>query len=117
MLDPESRAARVREAGRSAGVGVLLVDLVLGRAAHPDPARTLAAAIQDCRAEAAHDGRSLVVVGSVVGTEGDPQGFRKQVAAMEAAGALVLPSNAEAARFAALVLNPSLRPKLLGDSR
>lgn len=116
MLDPEGRAARVREAGRSAEVGVLLVDLVLGRAAHEDPARALAAAIREAREAAARDGRALAVVASVVGTERDPQGFRGQTAALEAAGAVVLPSNAQAARLAALALRPDLEPALLGGA-
>jgi FdrA protein len=114
MLDPEGRAGRVRSAGRSAEVGVILVDLVLGRAAPEDPARALAAAILDARGAASQDGRSLVVVASVVGTERDPQGLRRQVATLEAAGALVLPSNAQAARFAALALRPDLESVLLG---
>ncbi|MBI4610146.1 MAG: acyl-CoA synthetase FdrA [Candidatus Rokubacteria bacterium] len=117
MLDPEGRAARVREAGRSAGVGVVLVDLVLGRGVHADPARPLAAAIEDARRAAAADGRSLLVVASVVGTERDPQGLGAQVGALEAAGAEMVPSNAQAARFAALALNPSLEAELLGDAR
>jgi hypothetical protein len=114
MLDPEGRAARVRDAGGRADIGVILVDLVLGRAAHEDPASPLAAAIQDARTEAAEDGRSLVVVASVVGTERDPQGLRRQVGALEAASAEVLPSNAQAARFAALALRPDLEVVLLG---
>jgi FdrA protein len=114
MLDPEARAARVREAGGDPALGVLLVDLVLGRAAHPNPAGPLAAAIRDARAAAARAGRGLTVVGSAVGTEGDPQGLRGQVAALEAAGCIVLPSNAQAARFATLCLRPDLAPSLLG---
>lgn len=115
MLDPEERAARVRRAGHAAEVGVLLLDLVLGRAAHPDPAGPLAAAIRDAREAAAADGRSLAVVASVVGTEADPQGLAGQAAALEAAGADVLPSNAQAARLAALLLRPDLLPLLLGE--
>ncbi|HEV8311252.1 MAG TPA: hypothetical protein VGW35_26620, partial [Methylomirabilota bacterium] len=114
MLDPEARAARVREAGCDAALGVLLVDLVLGRAAHPDPASPLAVAIRDARAAAAADARELTVVASAVGTDGDPQGLAGQVAALEAAGAEVLPSNAQAARFAALLLKPELASSLIG---
>jgi FdrA protein len=117
MLDPSGRDARVRDAGRDPNVGLLLLDLVLGRAAHPDPARSLAAAIRDARASAAQHGRSLLVVASVVGTERDPQGLRGQVAALEAAGVELFPSNAQAARFAALVLKPNLEPQLLGHTR
>jgi FdrA protein len=108
MLDPEARAARVRQAGESADVGVLLVDLVLGRAVHPDPATPLAAAVDAARRTAAAGGRELSVVASVVGTDGDPQDLRRQTATLEAAGVQVLPSNAQAARFAALLIRPDL---------
>jgi FdrA protein len=114
MIDPEARAARVREAGASGDVGVLLLDLVLGRAVHPDPATPLAAAIGDARRTAASAGRTLVAVASVVGTDGDPQDLGRQVATLEAAGVEVLPSNAQAARFAALLTRPELGPTLLG---
>jgi FdrA protein len=113
MLDPDARAARVREAGRDPALGVLLLDLVLGRAAHPDPAAPLATAVRDARAAATAAGRALIVVASVVGTEADPQGLRGQVAALEDAGCVVLPSNAQAARFAALCLRPDRAPVLL----
>lgn len=116
MLDPEARVARVREAGRDSAVGVLLLDLVLGRAAHPDPAAPLAAAIRDARTAAEAAGRSLAVVASIVGTKDDPQDVDRQVAALEGAGVDVLPSNAQAARFAALLLRPDLAPSLLGHS-
>jgi FdrA protein len=112
MLDPEFRAACVREAGRSAEVGVVLVDLVLGRGAHGNPAQALADAVHDARQMADTDGRALVVVGSVVGTAGDPQGLVRQAAMLEAAGVELLPSNAQAARFAALVLDPPLLARL-----
>jgi FdrA protein len=74
-------------------------------------------AIRDARARAERDRRALVVVASVVGTAQDPQGLASQIAALEAAGVVVLPSNAEAARFAALALVPDLAARLLGDAR
>jgi FdrA protein len=117
MLDPTLRDTKVREAGGSPEVGVLLLDLVLGRAAHLDPARSLSAAIRDARAAAERDGRTLAVVASVVGTASDPQGLSGQISMLEAAGVTVLPSNAEAARFAALVLRPDHAPALLGEAR
>jgi len=115
MIDPGARAARVREAGRDREVGVLLLDLVLGRAAHPDPAGPLAAAVAEARRAAHADGRSLVAVASVVGTAADPQGLDGQVKTLLAAGIEVLPTNAEAARFAAAVARPDLAPRILGD--
>ena len=57
------------------------------------------------------------MVASVVGTEADPQDLRAQTAALEAAGVEVLPSNAQACRFAALLLRPDLAHRLLPGAR
>jgi hypothetical protein len=113
MIDPSERDARIRAAGAAPALGALLVDLVLGRAAHPDPAHSLAAAVREARTVAARAGRSLAVVASVVGTEADPQGLRAQTATLERAGVQILPSNAQASRFAALLLRPELANRLL----
>jgi FdrA protein len=81
---------------------VLLLDVVLGHGAHPDPATELAPARADAvRTAAAADGRSLAVVVSLCGSEGDPQGLARQGEALAAAGAVVHRSNADAARAAA----------------
>jgi FdrA protein len=96
---------------------MILLDLVLGRAAHPDPARSLASAIRDARACAERDGRSLTAIASVVGTESDSQGLTGQVARLDAAGVVVLPSSAQAARAAGLALRPELAATMLGGGR
>lgn len=74
--------------------GVLLLDVVLGHGAHPDPAADLAPAVSDARE---HD---TAVVISLCGTADDPQGLRQQAAALSTAGADVFLSNAHAARHA-----------------
>ena len=114
MLDPDARAAQVREAARDRDVGVVLLDVVLGRGTHPNPAGVVARAVRDARETAARAGRGLLAVASVVGTDADPQGRRHQVEELRAAGVEVLPSNAQAARFVALALRPELAPALLG---
>jgi len=115
MIDPSVRDVRIRDAGRGDEVAVLLLDLVLGRAAHPDPAASLSIATEGACTRARRSGRAMIAVASVVGTDADPQGLRAQTAALEAAGVIVLPSNAQAARFAALALKPSLATSLLGS--
>src|SRR5262249_41883754 len=60
-------------------------------------------------------GRVLTVVASVVGTPGDPQGLEGQTRALAEAGAVVLPSNAEAARLAALLVRPDLAARLFSE--
>ena len=87
---------------------VLLLDIVLGHGAHPDPAAELAPAIAAARAEAA-EGAGLDVVVALIGTDGDPQGLLRQAAALHQAGAHVHLSNADAARAAvALVVQATM---------
>ena len=115
MIDPRKRSELILSAGTSPEVGVLLFDLVLGKASHPDPAEPLATAVKDARATAAADGRRLLAVASVVGTAEDPQGLAGQIGQLEAAGVEVFPSNAEAVRFAALAVDPKLSARLLEE--
>jgi FdrA protein len=77
--------------------GVLLLDVVLGHGAHPDPAARLAPALA-----ALPDTVARVV--SLCGTDADPQGLRRQADALVSAGASVHRSNAAAARKAVALL-------------
>jgi FdrA protein len=116
MIDPQTRTDMILKAGQEKA-GVLLVDLVLGRGSHPNPAAPLAAAIRQASDAAVAAGRRLIAVGSVVGTVGDPQDLVGQVAQLEEAGIELLPSNAEAARFAALLVKRELAETVLEVSR
>jgi FdrA protein len=93
MIDPSLRLEKLRDAAADDDVAVLLLDVVLGYGAHPDPAADLAPALRERR-----DGQHAIV--SLCGTAGDPQGLDEQRAALEAAGAVVTRSNAHAARLA-----------------
>jgi FdrA protein len=93
MIDPSLRLDWVREQT----AGVLLLDVVLGHGAHPDPAGQLApvlAALPD----------SVAKVISLCGTDADPQGLQRQALALVGAGASVHRSNAHAARKAVELL-------------
>jgi FdrA protein len=98
MIDPALRNGAVRAAGSDAGIGVILVDVVLGWGAHPDPAGELARAVAGARAAAG--GRALHVVAHVIGTEDDPQRLEEQEAQLRAAGVLVGATNRIAAELA-----------------
>ena len=89
MLDPELRLRRLRQEAADPQTGVLLLDVVLGFGADPDPAAALAPAIAAVRAEAASAGRELVVVIALVGTDEDPQDRAAQEERLRAAGARV----------------------------
>lgn len=101
MIDPRLRSEQIVAAAREPGVGVILLDVVLGYGSHPDPAGALVPAIREARAAARADGRGLVVVASVCGTERDPQGLGAQEATLRDAGVLLAGSNARAAALAA----------------
>lgn len=100
MIDPSLRLARLAEEATDPSCGVLLLDVVLGHAAHPDPAAELAPALRAARQRAGDDGRDLAVVITLIGTAADPQGLAQQAGALRAAGASVHRSNAAAARKA-----------------
>ena len=103
MLDPTSRIEAIERCAKEPDVAVLVLDVVLGHGAAADPAGDVAPALEAARAEARAHGRALAVVLSVVGTPSDPQGLGGQIARLEAAGAWVLPSNAQAVRAAACI--------------
>ena len=95
MIDPSLRLERLAEVAADPATGVILLDVVLGHGAEPDPAASLAPAISGLRPP---------VVVTVVGTAHDPQGLDRQVDALVAAGAEVHLSNAGATRRALALL-------------
>jgi FdrA protein len=104
MLDHDLRIRRMLQEAADPTVAVVMLDVVLGYGAHPDPAGELGPAIRQMKATAAQRGHELIVVGAVTGTEADPQGLSRQTTALEASGMLVLSSNAAAARLAGLIV-------------
>jgi FdrA protein len=70
---------------------VLLLDVVLGHGADPDPSASLVPALRAA---------GLPAVVALIGTEGDPQGWTRQADALAEAGAAVFASNAAATRHA-----------------
>jgi FdrA protein len=100
MIEPELRNAPLRRALREKGVGVILLDVVIGYGAHADPAGLIADVVRKSKKP---------VIASVTGTEGDPQVYSLQVKKLRAAGVIVAASNAAAARIAALAVSRGAR--------
>jgi len=101
MIDQRLRNERILAAAEDAATAVILLDVVLGYGAHPDPAGALVPAIEGAIKAAARGRRGLAFVASVCGTPADPQGLERQETRLGAAGVLLAPSNAQAARLAA----------------
>ena len=104
MIDNDLRVRRLMQEARDPDTAVIMLDVVLGYGAHPDPASELGPAVRQARKIAEEAGRELIVIASVTGTEEDPQGLSRQVDALADAGAIVCDSNAAAARLAAKIV-------------
>jgi succinyl-CoA synthetase alpha subunit len=104
MIDNDLRIRRLLQEARDPEVAIIILDVVLGYGAHPDPAAELGPAIQQAHQIAGEAQRNLLVVTSVTGTEQDPQGLSRQVEALKAAGAIVCDSNAAAAHLVGMIV-------------
>ncbi|MGB4594776.1 MAG: acyl-CoA synthetase FdrA [Anaerolineaceae bacterium] len=102
MIDPQTRTEFFKSHinGRTA---VVLVDVVLGFGSFADPAGAVADSVREFRARLAQEGKQVVVIASVCGTELDSQNLNKSVETLDAEGVIVLPSNAQAARLTDLI--------------
>ena len=100
MIDPSLRTVRIVKDASDPKTKIILFDCVIGYGAHDNPSESIIEAMQKVKVTRP----DLLFVGSVTGTEGDPQSRSEQVKALTAAGAIVLPTNIQAARFAVQVL-------------
>jgi FdrA protein len=95
MIDPTVRLEHLARVAAQETTGVVLLDVVLGHGAEPDPAALLAPAIAQV---------PQPVVVALVGTDDDPQDRHRQCDQLSEAGAEVHLSNAGAARRAVELL-------------
>lgn len=100
MIDFSLRNKMIISEAKKPEVSVLLLDVVLGYGANLKPLEDITPAIT----EAFIRNRELSIVASVTGTETDPQVRSKVVKGLEAAGVLVMPSNAAACRLAGAII-------------
>ncbi len=105
MIDNSLRIRRLLQEARDPQTAVIMLDVVLGYGAHPDPAAELGPAVEEACKSAERDGRNLLVVASVTGTEGDPQGFDHTVSALEHVDGGVCDSNTAAAHLAGMLVS------------
>ncbi|MEW5907072.1 MAG: acyl-CoA synthetase FdrA [Elusimicrobiota bacterium] len=107
MIDFSLRNRMIVSEAKKPEVSVLLLDLVLGYGANLKPLDDILPAL----AEAFKANRELSIVASVTGTEADPQVRSRVVRALEAAGVLVMPSNAGACRLAGEIIRLAAKAK------
>lgn len=105
MIDFRLRNERMVQEAKDPQTAIILLDIVLGYGSNMDPAGELLPAIRQSQAAAAQQGRSVVFVGSVCGTDSDPQNLSQQEKLLRDAGVLLTDSNAQAARLAAAIVS------------
>ena len=99
MMDNELRIRRLEMEANDPQVAVILLDVVLGYGAHPDPAGELTPVIARAKAKAKTAGRYLEVVAVVCGTDEDPQDLNAQMQQLKDAGVVVETSNESSVRY------------------
>jgi len=97
MIDNDLRIRRLRQEADDPEVGLILLDVVLGEGAHPDPASEFVPVIQEIKTKTPE----LVVVVIVLGTSNDPQNYASQANRLREAGAVIFPSVDAAVEFIA----------------
>ena len=95
MIDLTLRCERILRDAHDPTLAILQCDCVIGYGSNPNPAEELAAAIAKAKEIAASEGRYISAICSIVGTEGDPQNLTETRKQLEAAGAIVVRSNAQ----------------------
>lgn len=104
MIDFRLRNERIIKEASDPEVAVILLDVVLGYGSHMNPAGELLPAIHEAQAMAEKAGRKLHFIGSVCGTDSDPQNLTQQEQLLKEVGMYLVESNAQAARLASAVV-------------
>jgi succinyl-CoA synthetase alpha subunit len=97
------RCGRILKEAKDWEAAVVLMDIILGNGAHPNPAAEIARAVKEAKKTADQMGGYLSVVASITGTQKDPQNLKHQRGQLKKAGVILMPSNAQAARVASLI--------------
>ncbi len=98
IIDPSYRNQTVADALNDGKTAVILLDLMIGYGATPNPAEELITRLPPAAS------RKCLLIASICGTEDDPQCYSRQRQQLVDAGVVVAPSNAHAAELAISVV-------------
>ena len=104
IIDLSVRKNALGEIAAQPETAVVLLDLILTPPGHPDPAEAMLEEIRPLQQKAREDGRELIFVCSVLGTDADLQNVNLQRQKLQDAGVLVCKTNARAAMLAGLII-------------
>ena len=104
IIDLSVRKNALRDIADMPETAVVLMDLILTPPGHPDPAEAILEEIRPMQSKARAEGRELIFVTSVLGTDADLQNAQLQRKKLEDAGVLVCKTNNRAAMLAAEII-------------
>lgn len=104
MIDPIGRVERLPQEALDEEVAVILMDFVIGYGSNMDPAGEMIPYIVEAKKNMASKNKYLSVIGYICGTDKDPQSYKEQKEKLEAAGVILMPSNAQAVRLTSKLL-------------
>ncbi|MDP3446016.1 MAG: acyl-CoA synthetase FdrA [Ignavibacteria bacterium] len=103
MIDLTLRQNMILAAANDSTTAAIVLDVVLGFGSHENPARELADTIIQAKEIANNNNRFLPVVAYVCGVEKDSQSLSSSISVLESAGAIVMSTNAQAAKMVSLI--------------
>ena len=86
MIDYSLRLKKIAEEAKDPTTAVILLDVVLGYGAHPDPASELVPVLKNLP-------KDVAIVCHVLGTDNDPQGLEEQIRKLQDCGVRVFTSH------------------------
>jgi FdrA protein len=98
MIDYSLRNRRIADEAADPATAVILLDVVLGYGANPDPAAELRTVLRKAA-------QKVSVICSITGTDRDPQNRSRVEQALRRIGAIVMPSNAAACKLAGWIVS------------
>lgn len=99
MIDQTERTRRFLKEITDPQTAVILMDFLLGWGSHEDPVTDMQEAFLKWNSL----NRKIPIVSHICGTELDPQDLKKSISELTSNGVYVMPTNAQAARLAALI--------------
>ena len=103
-IDPSIRKPFILKEAMDKEVAVIILDFILTPPGHMDPCGYVLDDVKKAMEEAEKEGRKLVVIGVVLGTDADLQNKSEQVTKMKDAGVIMAKTNYSAALIASEIV-------------
>lgn len=104
FIDHIDKCERIKKEADSEDTAVILFDVILGYAAHPNPSEYLAPAIKSAKYNLIARGRDVTFIAYICGTDNDPQNYAKQEKALNDEGVITLPTNSACLKLAGSII-------------